>query len=80
MLVVSVERPWRKFTRLSEGSQVALAYLGSRDAHGCWTGPTQFLGNQLPRIHLPRTGVHKVVRSSRLLLPVDLDEQHPSLE
>ena len=44
------------------------------------TGAMQDLGYEFPRIPVLRTRVNTVVRSLDLLLPVDLDEQHPRFE
>jgi hypothetical protein len=58
-------------------------YVSPSSPHGAI--PSSIVVNEsrvalLRRTSLPRTRVHKVVRSPRLLLPIDLDEQHPRLE
>src|SRR5215216_1004350 len=69
-----IAQPWRR-TRPQGLCQVSTFYTTlvkkSHQANGA---------SELRRTRLPRTPVNKVERSLGLLLPIDLDEQHPRLE
>src|SRR5215204_2240042 len=76
--------PWSPFATI-HGGPILLPYWASR-ARRTLADPLRVLrrgsafSSHLLRTYLPRTGVNKEMISPRLLLPIDLHEQHPRLE